>query len=160
MTASDFYRRVYGPVVAAFSEIEVAGIRIDVRYGEALAKDLRVRCEALSKEAAGIAGSLGVRNFKPTEKDRVAEIVFGKLGFPVGRLTDARKRPSVEASVLRQFSGKHRFVDIVLEHDRYSKALSTNVEKYILPVDKGGWLWPDGKLHSDIHLDVDRSGRS
>ena len=94
---ADVYRRIEMPASAVLARIERTGVLIDSALLAAQSQALAERRLALEQEAFALAG----QPFNLGSPKQIGEILFGKLGLPVGRKT-ASGAPSTDEEVLAE----------------------------------------------------------
>jgi DNA polymerase-1 len=143
------YREVELPLVRVLLSMERRGVGLDMGSLAALRESFDRRLEELALTAREMAGH-EVNLASPAQ---VSKVLFEDLG-----LEPVRKTPSggfsSSMSVLEALSGRHPFVDLVLEHRELSKLLNTYIARlpeYISP--------RTGLLHTSFNQTVTATGR-
>ena len=145
----EIYRTVELPLVEVLTDMERRGVSLDLDSLEQLRGEYSARLAELAEEAADIAG----RPINLNSPQQVSEVLFEDLGLETVRKTSTG-RPSSSMTVLRTLQGRHRFVDLVIEHRELSKLLSTYIEK--LP----DFVSPStGLIHTSFNQAVTATGR-
>ena len=133
---ADVYRRIEMPTSDVLARIERTGVLIDSAQLAALSQELAERMAALEQEAFAIAG----QPFNLGSPKQIGEILFGKLGLPVGRKT-ASGAPSTDEDVLQELAADYPLPGKLLEHRSLSKLKGTYTDKLPLmvnPADRPG----------------------
>ena len=143
------YRDLELPLVPVLASMERRGVSLDQDSLKELRGEYTERLKELAEEAASIAG--GPVNLNSPQQ--VSQVLFDHLGLEPVRKTSTG-RPSSSMTVLLALSGRHRFVDLVIEHRELSKLVSTYIEK--LP----GFVSPStGLIHTSFNQAVTATGR-
>ncbi len=145
--------RIYGeieiPTSALLARIEQAGVLIDSALLAAQSRELSERMVALEAEAYAIAG----QPFNLGSPKQIGEILFGKLGLPVGRKT-ASGAPSTDEEVLAELAADYPLPARLLEHRSLSKLKGTYTDKLPLMVNP-----KTGRVHTNYAQAVAVTGR-
>ncbi len=114
-----FFFELEMPVVALLLEMERAGVSVDSKCLQALAREMEERLFKLEQEICEVAG----QTFNISSPKQLAEILFDTLGLP-----EIKKR-STDSSVLEEllFVSPHPIVNAVMEYREQKKLLSTYV---------------------------------
>ncbi len=143
------YRNVELPLVTVLADMERRGVSLDLDSLRELRKDYSSRLAELAAEAAEIAQ----RQVNLNSPQQVSGVLFEDLGLETVRKTSTG-RPSSSMTVLKALQGRHRFVDLVIEHRELSKLLSTYIGK--LP----DFVSPStGLIHTSFNQAVTATGR-
>jgi DNA polymerase I len=146
---ADVYRRIEMPTSAVLARIERTGVLIDSALLAAQSQDLAERMAALEQEAYEIAG----QPFNLGSPKQIGEILFGKLGLPVGRKT-ASGAPSTDEDVLQELAADYPLPGKLLEHRSLSKLKGTYTDKLPLMVNP-----ETGRVHTTYAQAVAVTGR-
>ena len=145
----DVYRRIEMPTSEILGRIERAGVLIDSGLLAAQSQELAERMAALEQEAFAIAG----QPFNLGSPKQIGEILFGKLGLPVGRKT-ASGAPSTDEDVLQELAADYPLPGKLLEHRSLSKLKGTYTDKLPLMVNPA-----TGRVHTNYAQAVAVTGR-
>ena len=129
--------------------IERTGVLIDSAQLAAQSQELAERMSALEQEAYEIAG----QPFNLGSPKQIGEILFGKLGLPVGRKT-ASGAPSTDEDVLQELAADYPLPGKLLEHRSLSKLKGTYTDKLPLMVNP-----ETGRVHTTYSQAVAVTGR-
>jgi DNA polymerase-1 len=146
---ADVYRRIEMPTSEVLGRIERTGVLIDSPQLAALSQELAERMAALEQEAFAIAG----QPFNLGSPKQIGEILFGKLGLPVGRKT-ASGAPSTDEDVLQELAADYPLPGKLLEHRSLSKLKGTYTDKLPLMVNPA-----TGRVHTTYAQAVAVTGR-
>ena len=145
----DVYRRIEMPTSEVLGRIEGVGVLIDSGRLAAQSQELAERMAALEQEAYAIAG----QPFNLGSPKQIGEILFGKLGLPVGRKT-ASGAPSTDEDVLQELAADYPLPGKLLEHRSLSKLKGTYTDKLPAMVDPS-----TGRVHTNYAQAVAVTGR-
>ncbi len=146
---ADVYRRIELPASRVLGRIERTGVLIDSALLAAQSQELAERMSALEQEAYDIAG----QPFNLGSPKQIGEILFGKLGLPVGRKT-ASGAPSTDEDVLQELAADYPLPGKLLEHRSLSKLKGTYTDKLPLMVNP-----QTGRVHTTYSQAVAVTGR-
>ena len=146
---ADVYRRIEMPTSAVLARIERTGVLIDSALLAVQSRELAERMLALESEAFELAG----QPFNLGSPKQIGEILFGKLGLPVGRKT-ASGAPSTDEEVLAELAKDYPLPARLLEHRGLSKLKGTYTDKLPLMVNPA-----TGRVHTTYAQAVAVTGR-
>jgi len=146
---ADVYRRIEMPTSAVLARIERAGVLIDSALLATQSRELAERMLALESEAFELAG----QPFNLGSPKQIGEVLFGKLGLPVGRKT-ASGAPSTDEEVLAELAKDYPLPARLLEHRGLSKLKGTYTDKLPLMVNPA-----TGRVHTTYAQAVAVTGR-
>jgi len=146
---ADVYRRIEMPMSEILGRIERTGVLIDSALLNAQSHELAERMSALEQEAYELAG----QPFNLGSPKQIGEILFGKLGLPVGRKT-ASGAPSTDEDVLQELAADYPLPGKLLEHRSLSKLKGTYTDKLPLMVSPN-----TGRVHTTYAQAVAVTGR-
>jgi len=146
---ADVYRRIEMPTSAVLARIERTGVLIDSALLAIQSRELAERMLALESEAFELAG----QPFNLGSPKQIGEILFGKLGLPVGRKT-ASGAPSTDEEVLAELAKDYPLPARLLEHRGLSKLKGTYTDKLPLMVNPA-----TGRVHTTYAQAVAVTGR-
>ena len=146
---ADVYRRIEMPTSAVLARIERTGVLIDSALLATQSRELAERMLALESEAFELAG----QPFNLGSPKQIGEILFGKLGLPVGRKT-ASGAPSTDEEVLAELAKDYPLPARLLEHRSLSKLKGTYTDKLPLMVNPA-----TGRVHTTYAQAVAVTGR-
>jgi len=144
----DYCREIELPLVPVLARMELAGVRIDSDYMDALARRLRERAGTLEGEIHRLAGD----EFNVNSTQQLADVLFNRLGIPPVKKT--KTGYSTDEEVLQRLAPEHEIAAKVLEYRGLQKKLNTYVEalpKMVHP--------RTGRIHPSFHQTVTATGR-
>jgi len=119
------FRDLEMPLIAVLTEMESAGVRLDLPYLEHLSVELAGRLESLEQDIYRLAGT----TFNINSTQQLSQVLFERLGLPTRGLSKTQSgHYSTRAEVLEKLQGQHPVVDRVLEHRSLAKLKSTYVD--------------------------------
>jgi len=136
------------PLSQVLTDVEMAGVLIDVEQLGRLSTVLRARMTELEQKAKEQAG----RDFNVNSPRQLETILFDELKLPVKKRTKSAR--STDASVLEALSDAHPLVDTILELRQFAKLQSTYVEALPKLVDP-----QTGRIHTHFNQSVAATGR-
>jgi DNA polymerase-1 len=143
------YQRIELPMSALLARIERTGVLIDATLLERQSQELAERMVALEREAHELAG----QPFNLGSPKQIGEILFGKLGLPVGRRT-ASGAPSTDEDVLAELAADYPLPAKLLEHRSLAKLKGTYTDKLPQMVNPA-----TGRVHTTYAQAVAVTGR-
>lgn len=136
------------PLVEVLADMELIGIKLDLKVLEELSGDLEKRLIKLVSEIYEQSGA----QFNINSPKQLREILFNKLKLPV--IKKSKTGPSTDEEVLRKLADKHKLPALLLEYRQLAKLKSTYVDA--LPE----LLNPKtGRLHSSFNQTGTETGR-
>ena len=146
----NLYNEVEFPLAEVLSEMQQAGVRVDVEM-------LKRAEEQLSKELAtleqGIYTAAGV-TFNVNSPKQVGEVLFDQLKLDAKAKKSKTGQYSTSEEVLLGLKGKHEVVGMILEYRELKKLISTYISA--LPT----YINPEtGKIHTTYNQTVTATGR-
>ncbi len=137
------------PLIPVLADLEMAGVKIDTEVLAKISEELGSEIERLEGEVYKIAGE----EFNIGSPKQLGEILFDRLGLPVGKKTKSGA-PSTAENVLHELSTQHPLPGLVLDWRSLAKLKSTYVDKL------GELIHPEtGRVHTDFNQTVTSTGR-
>ena len=143
------YEQLEMPTSRVLARIERNGVLIDAQLLATQSRELAERMLALEAEAHALAG----QPFNLGSPKQIGEILFDKLGLPVGRKT-ASGAPSTDEEVLEKLAADFPLPAKLLEHRSLSKLKGTYTDKLPLMVNP-----ETGRVHTNYAQAVAVTGR-
>lgn len=132
------------PVLKKMSE---NGVLVNLKFLKKLGKELK---EKLFELEEGVYKSVG-HQFNLNSPKQLSEVLFDELKLPVFRKTKTGR--STDEETLRELSGTHLMIPLILQYRQLFKLTSTYIEA--LPKAVGS----DGRIHSTFNVDGAATGR-
>jgi DNA polymerase I len=148
----DVFTQVEMPLVPVLAQMEMNGIRLDLDFFHAFAKELNERVTDIEKRIYEAVGTV----FNINSTQQLSKILFERLRLtPPGNFRKtASGHYSTSADVLEELRGQHEVVDLVLEQRELTKLKSTYVEALPAAVDP-----VTGRVHTSFNQSGSVTGR-
>jgi DNA polymerase I len=143
------YEQIELPVAGVLARVERNGVLVDSAVLAAQSRELAERMVALEAQAYELAG----QPFNLGSPKQIGDILFTKLGLPVGRKT-ASGVPSTDEEVLERLALDYPLPAKLLEHRSLSKLKGTYTDKLPLMVNPA-----TGRVHTTYAQAVAVTGR-
>ena len=142
------YYEVELPLACVLSDMELAGIMVDVQHLKTMTTDLALLVDTLLKNIYQLAGE----EFNVNSPKQLGSILFDKLKLPVMKKT--KTGYSTDAEVLDKLAGLHPLIDQLQEYRLLIKLKSTYLDT--MP----GLVNPrTGRIHTNFNQAVTTTGR-
>ncbi len=148
MDLKEVYYDVELPCVSVLSDMERAGILVDVERLAELSVELGKRLDVLQVKIYESAG----HEFTINSPKQMQVVLFDELGLPRGKKT--KTGYSTNAAVLKNLAGSHPLPGLILEYRELAKLKSTYVDTLPARVSKF-----DGRIHTSFHQASTATGR-
>jgi DNA polymerase-1 len=145
--ALDVFRRCEMALIPVLVRMEEVGVGVDRSVLAALSEETAERMGATASGIFELAGA----EFTIDSPKQLGEVLFEKLGLPVGKRT--KTGYSTDASVLGDLAAAYPIAGKVIEYRELTKLRSTYIEA--LPRLVG----EDGRLHTTFNQSVAATGR-
>lgn len=123
--AWEIFRTIELPLVYVLKDMELAGIKVDVKVLKEISVKLKKRLGELETEIHALAG----RPFNINSTQQLSDILFIDLALPATGLKKTKSGYySTAAGVLEGLAGRHPLIDAILEHRTLNKLQSTYVD--------------------------------
>ena len=136
------------PLVEVLSEMELNGIKLDLKILKELSGDLEIRLIKLIDEIYQISGT----EFNINSPKQLRGILFEKLKLPV--VKRSKTGPSTDEEVLRNLASIHKLPVLLLEYRQLMKLKSTYVDTLPALVDP-----KTGRVHTSFNQTGTETGR-
>ncbi len=148
---TDLYHRIEEPMIAVLAEIEMAGVRIDVRALDEYAVELHAKLTELEAEIRTLADepTLNVNSTR-----QLGEVLFAKLRIAEKPRMTKTRQFSTDEEYLQTFAHRYPIVDRILEYRGIKKLLSTYAEALPQLVNR-----TTGRIHTSFNQAVTATGR-
>lgn len=143
----ELFENIEMPLVPVLADMEVRGIRCDVKALEEYAIELSDKMEELSNKIYDLAG----KRFNISSPKQLGDILFNKLGLKGGKKT--KTGYSTDADTLEKLKKDAPIVEYALEYRKYAKLKSTYCDGLVKMVDA------DGRVHTSFNQLVTATGR-
>jgi len=143
------FQEIEMALVPVLAEMERQGVMIDAQLLAQQSQELAGAIVDIEEQAYGIAGE----PFNLASPKQIQEILFNRLGLPVGSKTP-KGQPSTAESVLQELSLDYPLPRLILEYRTLGKLKSTYTDA--LPA----CIHPlSGRVHTSYHQAVTATGR-
>jgi len=136
------------PLVEVLAEMEMNGIKLDLKVMEELSGDIEKRLIKLIKDIYDMSGS----QFNINSPKQLREILFEKLKLPV--VKKSKTGPSTDEEVLRKLADIHKLPALLLEYRQLMKLKNTYVDTLPGLIDKN-----TGSIHTSFNQTGTETGR-
>lgn len=144
----ELFTNIEMPLVEVLSDIEDAGIALDIKVLKRLSSDIEKRLVGLIE---GIYTLSGVE-FNINSPKQLREILFEKLKLAV--VKRGKTGPSTDEEVLRKLADKHKLPALLLEYRQLMKLKTTYIDALPQLVDSN-----TGRLHTSFNQAGTETGR-
>ena len=141
------YEEIEKPTMAALSDLEATGIRVEKSEFAKLSEELQKTIRSLEEEIYAAAGG----PFNINSPKQLGELLFEKMKLPYGKKT--KTGYSTNADILEKLKSESPLVSKILEYRTYTKLRSTYAEGLL------DYIRPDGRIYGKFHQTVTATGR-
>ncbi len=141
-------RTVEMPLIEVLTDLEYAGIYVDVQRLKGLSDTFTKELEAINAEIQKLAGG----ELNPDSPKQLAEVLFQRLGLRVVKRT--KTGPSTDAEVLQALADEHPLPALLLKYRQLTKLKNTYVDSLPELVNSR-----TGRVHTSFRQDVAATGR-
>ncbi len=138
------------PLAPVLADMELAGVRIDVKALDTAAATIEERLATLEQEIFGIAGE----EFNVGSPAKVGEILFGKMGLDPKAKKTKTGQYSTSEDILEKVAHKSPIVGKILEYRQLKKLLNTYLTALPAAINPA-----TGKVHTNYNQTVTATGR-
>ncbi|MBT5338063.1 DNA polymerase I, partial [Candidatus Falkowbacteria bacterium] len=138
------------PLIEVLVEMELNGIKIDIKHLAELQKKVQLRIDTLIKKIHKLAG----QEFNISSPKQLKEILFEKLDISIEGLSKTKTGISTAAAELDKMLDRHPIIELIQDYRELTKLQSTYIEalpKLIEP--------KTGRIHTDFNQTVTATGR-
>ena len=138
------------PLTQVLSEMEQAGVKVDVPLLQAMSIDMERQIDTLTREIHALAGG----EFNINSPIQLRDVLFERLRLKTGKKTAKTRVSSTAEEVLEELALEHDLPRKILDYRAVQKLKSTYVDA--LPV----LVNPEtGRIHACFHQTVAATGR-
>src|SRR6266850_3510896 len=144
------YNEIELPLSSVLVDMELAGLRIDVRVLERMSQEMGTQLEDLTRRICEIADC----EFNINSPRQLGELLFDRLNLPRPRKLRKSGQYSTAVEILEELAAQHELPRLVLEYRQLAKFKSTYVDvipKLINPQTR--------RLHTSFHQAAASTGR-
>ncbi|MCX5706893.1 MAG: DNA polymerase I [Candidatus Omnitrophica bacterium] len=142
------FRDLEMPLVDVLAEMELAGIKLDLKVLKLLSEDVKMRLNTLIKDIYNLSGE----EFNINSPKQLAVILFEKLKLPVVKKT--KTGFSTDEEVLRKLADRHKLPELLLEYRQLTKLKTTYIDVLPQLADKD-----TGRIHTSFNQAATETGR-
>ena len=136
------------PLIQVLADMELNGIKLDLKVLNELSKDLEKRLIKLIEDIYDISGC----QFNINSPKQLRDVLFEKLKLPV--IKKGKTGPSTDEEVLRSLASSHKLPALLLQYRQLMKLKSTYVDTLPELVDP-----KTGKVHTSFNQTATETGR-
>lgn len=144
----DLFTDIEMPLVTVLAEMELIGVKLDLKVLRELSEEIEKRLVKLIKEIYQISGT----EFNINSPKQLREILFSRLKLPVGK--KSKTGPSTDEEVLRNLSSKHKLPALLLEYRQLTKLKNTYIDTLPQLIDP-----KTGRIHTSFNQTATETGR-
>lgn len=138
------------PLVTVLADMEIAGVRIDVKALNEAATEMEKRIIRLEDEVCELAGE----RFNVGSPSKVGEILFDKLELDPKAKKTKTGQYSTSEDILEKLTSKHPIVEKILEYRALKKLYTTYLTALPAAINP-----QTGKVHTNYNQTVTATGR-
>jgi len=138
------------PLTQILSEMEQAGVKVDVALLQTMSRDMERQIDMLTREIHALAGT----EFNINSPIQLRDVLFDKLRLKTGKKTAKTRVSSTAEEVLEELALEHELPRKILDYRSVQKLKSTYVDA--LPVLVNA---ETGRIHACFHQTVAATGR-
>lgn len=145
------YDDIEEPLMKVLSQMELAGVKVDLASLKDFANSLRKQMNAREAEIQDYAQTPGLNVSSPKQ---MGEVIFEKLKLDPRAKKPAKGTWPTDEETLSALADRHPIIDALLDYRGLRKLLSTYIEpfaQYISPV--------DGRVHTTFNQALTSTGR-
>jgi len=138
------------PLLKILAEMELAGVKLDLKLLQRLSDGFGAQLAALEREIYVLAGC----EFNINSPKQLGETLFARIGLPTGKKTKGKTGYSTDISVLEGLAEEHEVVRLILQYRSLAKLKSTYTDALPKLVDGS-----TGRVHTSYNQAVTNTGR-
>jgi DNA polymerase-1 len=142
------FRDLEMPLVEVLAEMELSGIKLDLKALSELSKSVEKKLIGLIGDIYSLSGC----QFNINSPKQLREVLFEKLKLPVFK--KRKTGPSTDEGVLRNLAGQHKLPSLLLEYRQLTKLKSTYIDALPELVDSR-----TGRVHTSFNQTGTETGR-
>lgn len=144
------YREIELPLIEVLAEMEMAGVRLDLKLLRETGMELEGQLRRLEKKIYEMAG----QEFNVNSPQQLSQVLFHKLNLPAGKKTRITRGLSTATDILEELAPLHPLAGAVLEYRQLSKIKSTYTDALAELVNP-----ETGRVHTSYNQTVTATGR-
>jgi len=138
------------PLLKIIAEIELAGVKLDLKLLRELSDGFGAQLTALELDIFRLAG----QEFNINSPKQMGEVLFDKLGLAVGKKTKTKSGWSTNVDELERLAVDHEIARLILSYRSLAKLKSTYADALPKMVDPS-----TGRVHTSYNQAVTNTGR-
>ncbi len=136
------------PLISVLTDMELAGVKIDIDILNVMSKELEGLNENLVKDIYNLAG----KKFNVNSTQQLSKILFEELKLPTSKKT--KTGYSTDVGVLEDLRHSHPIVEMLLDYRTYTKLKSTYVDALATLINP-----KTGRVHTSFNQTITTTGR-
>lgn len=144
------FEKIEMPLVSVLAEMEMNGIKIDVKFLNELNKKLNKEKKEIEQKIYKMAGC----EFNISSPLQLKDVLFEKLKISFKNIKKGKTGISTAASELLKMREAHPIIDLISNYREFSKLISTYVEALPCLVNK-----KTGRIHTSFNQTITATGR-
>ncbi|MFH1187399.1 MAG: DNA polymerase I [bacterium] len=146
----ELFYKIEMPLVIVLAEMELDGVKIDVKLLDKLSKEINERLKKVDIKIYKYAGI----DFNINSPIQLKDILFNKLKISTFGLSKTKTGISTAAGELEKMRDAHPIIDLISEHRELAKLNSTYVDALPNLISK-----KTGRVHTSFNQTVTATGR-
>ncbi|MCH7516443.1 MAG: DNA polymerase I [Bacteroidetes bacterium] len=138
------------PLLTVLGDMELRGIKIDVKFLNNLDKKFGIRIKKLEIDIYKLAGT----EFNVASPLQLKEVLFDKLKISTEGLSRTKTGISTSAQDLEKMKGRHKIIELIMEFRELSKLKNTYTDALPKLVNQ-----KTGRVHTSFNQTVAATGR-
>jgi len=137
------------PLIPVLAGMEKTGIKLDVKFLNKMSRELELKIKDLESKIFKIAKT----KFNVASPLQLKEVLFNKLKISSAGLGKTKTGVSTAAGELEKLKGRHKIIDLIIEHRELSKLKNTYLDPLPKLVDE------NSRVHTSFNQTVTATGR-